>query len=124
MQGLQPAAAQGLQGLQGLQPAAAQGLPGLHLAAAQGLHLAAAQGLHLAAAQGLHLAAAQGLHGLGFFTAQGLHAARAGGARTRVPITASPAATPARTTSGTMVVDRRLLLLDCIGRLPMDLEPK
>jgi len=113
-----------LHGLQGLQPAAAQGLQGLQPAGAQGLHLAAAQGLHFAAAQGLLLAAAQGLHGLGFLTAQGLHAARAGGARTCVPTTASPAATPARTTSGIIVVERSLLLLDCIGCLPMDLEPK
>jgi hypothetical protein len=75
LQGLQAAAAQGLQAaalcnrgtthFEALPPPAAQGLQGLQ-AAAQGLHglQAAAQGL-----QGLQ-AAAQGLHGL-----QGLQAA-------------------------------------------------
>jgi hypothetical protein len=54
---------------------------------------------------------------LDFFTAQGLqglHAAWAGGAKTCAPTTASPAATPASTTNGITVVERSLLLLDCI----------
>ena len=122
------------QGLQGLHFAAAQGLHGLQ-AAAQGLHLAAAQGLQAAAqglqaaAQGLHLAAAQGLgfapaQGLGFAAAQGLvfffgaQSAKAGlalGPATRI---APPTTTPAKTISGTIVVDSNILFLDCMFSFP------
>ncbi|WP_299622832.1 hypothetical protein [Pelagibius sp.] len=121
-----PPAAQGLQGLHGLQGfAAAQGLQGL---AAQGLQgFAAAQGLHglqgFFTAQGLHglqaLAAAQGLQG--FFTAQGLqglHAAWAMGTPICPETTMPPAATPAKTTMGTMAVDINKRFLDFIGSLP------
>jgi len=116
-QGLQAAAAQGLQGLH---LAAAQGLQGLHLAAAQGLHglQAAAQGLGFAAAQGLDFAAAQGLT---FFF--GAHCAKAGltlGPATRI---APPTTTPAKTTSGTIVVDSNILFLDCMFSFPPDRRP-
>jgi hypothetical protein len=127
-QGLQADAAQGLQGLQGLQVAAAQGLHGLHVAAAQGLHglQAAAQGLQVAAAQGLGFAAAQGLglapaQGLIFFF--GAHCAKAGlalGPATRI---APPATTPAKTISGTMVVDSNILFLDCMFSFPPERRP-
>ncbi|MCH9012303.1 MAG: hypothetical protein IIA68_04465 [Proteobacteria bacterium] len=119
---------------QGLQAphAALQGLHGLHFAAAQGLHglyFAAAQGLHLAAAQGLHLAAAQGLHFLG------AHWAKAGLMLTPSVTTPPTMATPAKTTNGTIVVDKSILFLDSIDfppgpgpRLPTDpvlaLDPK
>jgi hypothetical protein len=112
---------------QGLQAAAAQGLHGLHLAAAQGLHglQAAAQGLHLAAAQGLH-AAAQGLtftaaQGLTFFF--GAHCAMAGlglGTATRIAL---PVAKPAKTISGTTVVDSSILFLDCMFSFPPERGP-
>ena len=118
-----PPAAQGLQGLHGLQGfAAAQGLQGF---AAQGLQgFAAAQGLQgFFTAQGLHglqaLAAAQGLQG--FFTAQGLqglHAAWAMGTPICPETTMPPAATPAKTTMGTMAVDINKRFLDFIGSLP------
>jgi hypothetical protein len=110
--------------------AAAQGLHGLHFAAAQGLH-----GLHFAAAQGL-----QGLHGLHFAAAQGLQAAatrrlgfaaaqgftfvfgalvaRAGLALVPVTRTAPPTATPAKTISGTTVVDSNIIFLDCMVSFP------
>ena len=91
-------------------PPAAQGLQGLH--GLQGL--AAAQGLQGFAAQGLQaLAAAQGLQG--FFTAQGLqglHAAWAMGTPICPETTMPPAATPARTTMGTMAVDINKRFLD------------
>ena len=112
-----PAAPQGLHAPH----AAAQGLHGLHLAAhglhlaaqgLHGLHLAAAQGLHLAAAQGLHLAAAQGL------TFVGAHWARAGAILRLSVRTPPPTAIPAKTTNGTIVVDRSILFLDCILSLP------
>ncbi len=112
------------QGLHGLHFAAAQGLHGLHFAAAQGLHglhLAAAQGLHFAAAQGLHLAAAQGLHFLG------AHVAKAGLMLTPSVMAPPTMATPAKTTNGTIVVDKSILFLDSIyfppglgSRLPID----
>ncbi len=100
--------------------AAAQGLQGLHFAAAQGLHglQAAAQGLHVAAAQGLDFAAAQGLT---FFF--GAHCAKAGlelGPATRI---APPATTPAKTISGTIVVDSNILFLDCMFSFPPEPRP-
>ncbi len=108
--------------------AAAQGLHGLHFAAAQGLHglQAAAQGLQVAAAQGLGLAAAQGLglapaQGLIFFF--GAHCAKAGlalGPATRI---APPATTPAKTISGTMVVDSNILFLDSMFSFPPERRP-
>ena len=131
LHGLQAAAAHGLhglhfaaaQGLHGLQAAAAQGLHGLHFAAAQGLHglQAAAQGLHLAAAQGLGFAPAQGLafvaaQGLTFFF--GAHCANAGlelGPETSI---APPMTTPAKTISGTIVVDSNIVFLDCMFSFP------
>ena len=124
MHGLHFAAAQGLQGLHGLHFAAAQGLQGLQ-AAAQGLHLAAAQGLQ-AAAQGLAFAPAQGLdfaaaQGLTFFF--GAHCAKAGlelGPATRI---APPATTPAKTISGTIVVDSNILFLDCMFSFPPERRP-
>ena len=90
-------------------PPPAQGLHGLHAPAAHGLHAPhffAAQGLHglQAAAHGLHLAAA--------------HCAIAGATLTRSVRTAPPAAIPARTTNGTIVVDRSIRFLDCIQPLP------
>jgi len=113
--------------LQGLHFAAAQGLHGLHFAAAQGLHglqAAAAQGL-----QGLHFAAAQGLQaaakrGLGFAAAQGFTfvfgalAARAGLALVPATRIAPPTATPAKTISGTTVVDSNINFLDCMVSFP------
>jgi hypothetical protein len=108
--------------------AAAQGLHGLHFAAAQGLHglQAAAQGLHLAAAQGLGFAPAQGLdfaaaQGLTFFF--GAHCAKAGlelGPATRI---APPTTTPAKTISGTIVVDSNILFLDCMFSFPPEPRP-
>ena len=124
MHGLHFAAPQGLHGLHGLHFAAAQGLQGLQ-AAAQGLHLAAAQGLQ-AAAQGLAFAPAQGLafaaaQGLTFFF--GAHCAKAGlelGPATRI---APPATTPAKTISGTIVVDSNILFLDCMFSFPPERRP-
>jgi hypothetical protein len=137
LQGLHLAAAQGLhglhfaaaQGLHGLQAAAAQGLHGLHFAAAQGLHAAAAQGLH-----GLHLAAAQGLQaaanrGLGFAAAQGFAfvfgalVARAGLALVPATRIAPPTANPAKTISGTTVVDSNIIFLDCMVSFPPKRRP-
>ena len=92
--------------------AAAQGLQGLHLAAAQGLH-----GLQ-AAAQGLGFAAAQGL--IFFF---GAHCAKAGlalGPATRI---APPTTTPAKTISGTIVVDSNILFLGCMFSFPPERRP-
>ncbi len=132
MQGLHLAAAQGLHGLH---LAAAQGLHGLHLAAAQGLHglQAAAQGLHLAATQGLGFATAQGLQaaaqGLGFAAAQGLtfffaaHCAKAGLALGPAIRIAPPATTPAKTISGTIVVDSNILFLGCMFSFPPERRP-
>ena len=117
MHGLHFAAAQGLQGLHGLHFAAAQGLHGLQ-AAAQGLHLAAAQGLGFAPAQGLDFVAAQGLT---FFF--GAHCAKAGlelGPATRI---APPTTTPAKTISGTIVVDSNILFLDCMFSFPPERRP-
>jgi hypothetical protein len=140
-------AAQGLQGLHGFLAAhglhgflAAHGLQGLGLAAAHGLALAAvcrrgtAQALLAApppAAHGLQgLFAAHGLQGLhGFLAAQGLqglhglaflgaHWAAAGFSRTTPVIVTPVMATPAATTSGTIVVDSRIRLLVCMGSLP------
>ena len=77
----------------------------------------AAQGLH--GLQGLQgLAAAQGLQGLaGFLAAQGLQGLQAAWAM-GTPICpvaiSSPAATPAKTTRGTMVVDNNKRFLDFI----------
>ena len=92
----------------------------MHLAAAQGLHglQAAAQGLHVAAAQGLVFAAAQGLT---FFF--GAHCAKAGlalGPATRI---APPTITPAKTISGTIVVDSNILFLDCMVSFPPEPRP-
>jgi len=112
--------------------AAAQGLHGLHFAAAQGLHglqAAAAQGLH-----GLHFAAAQGLQaaamrGLGFAAAQGFTfvfgalVARAGLALVPATRTAPPTATPAKTISGTTVVDSNIIFLDCMVSFPPKRRP-
>ncbi len=79
--------------------------------------MAAAQGLHLAAAQGLHLAAAQGLHFLG------AHWAKAGLMLTPSVITPPTMATPAKTTNGTIVVDKSILFLDSIN-FPPGLGPR
>jgi hypothetical protein len=120
------------QGLHGLQAAAAQGLHGLHFAAAQGLHglqAAAAQGLH-----GLHFAAAQGLQaaakrGLGFAAAQGFTfvfgalVARAGLALVPATRIAPPTANPAKTISGTTVVDSNIIFLDCMVSFPPKRRP-
>ncbi|MHA1154084.1 MAG: hypothetical protein ACTSQ7_15765 [Alphaproteobacteria bacterium] len=80
--------------------------------------MAAAQGLGFAPAQGLGFAAAQGL--IFFF---GAHCARAGlalGPATRI---APPARTPAKTTSGTIVVDSNILFLDCMFSFPPERRP-
>jgi hypothetical protein len=79
------------------------------------LHPAASKGLGFAPAQGLGFTAAQGL---AFFF--GAHCARAGlapGPATRI---APPATTPAKTISGTMVVDSNIFFLDCMFSFPPD----
>jgi len=93
--------------------AAAQGLQGLHFAAAQGLHFAAAQGLQAAAKRGLGFAAAQG-----FTFVLGALVARAGLALIPVTRIAPPTATPAKTISGTTVVDSNINFLDCMVSFP------
>jgi hypothetical protein len=79
-----------------------------------------------AAAQGLHglqgFTPAQGLHGLqGFTPAQGLHglqAAQALAMTTGSVRTAPPATTPARTTTGIIVVDSSSIRVDFIASSP------
>jgi len=109
------------QGLQGLQAAAAQGLHGLQAAAAQrlhGLHFAAAQGLQAAAKRGLGFAAAQG-----FTLVFGALIARAGLALVPATRIAPPTANPAKTISGTTVVDSNTIFLDCMVSFPPKRRP-